>query len=225
VAFALAVALLIARVSLRREISEDSAIGIFFVASMALGVALIALRRTWTSDVTGYLFGSILAVTALDVKIVLALAVAVSATVLLLFRALVFYAFDEESARAAGLPTRALHYTLIILLALVIVAGVKMVGIILISAFLILPGTIATLVTRRMPVVVAVSVAVSILATLAGLMLSNTELAEGGAGVPPGAAIVLTQFAVFAVVYLIKTALPIHRSRGSSRCENPSNPS
>jgi zinc transport system permease protein len=201
-AFCLTVAMAIGFTTRRGPISADSAIGIFFASSMALGVLFVGLRKQYTADVFGYLFGSILSVTRDDLLSIVVLASLVLLAVGLLFKELLFYSFDETMAMASGLPVGALHHLLLALLALTIVVAVKVVGIVLISAFLVIPGATARLLSGRFRPMMALSVAVGVGSALAGLVISSYW------NIPSGATIVLTQFAIFVVV------AGLHRKKG-----------
>ncbi len=196
--FCLGMAMMIGYVGRRHRVSEDTAIGIFFVVSMALGVIFIALRRRYTSEVFSYLFGSILAVSPADVKIIAILSAFVVAVVVAFFKEFYFFTFDEEMAQVTGLPVERLRYGLLALLALTIVVAVKVVGVILISAFLIIPGAAALALTASFRAMMAVAVAIGVFSSLVGLMLSNTL------DIPSGATIVLTQFVIFMVAQLAR---------------------
>jgi zinc transport system permease protein len=191
-AFCLAVAFAIGITTRRGPISADSAIGIFFAASMALGVLFVALRKRYTAEVFAYLFGSVLSVTQDDVVAIAILAGVVLLAVAAFYKELLFYSFDERMAGVSGLPVGALHYLLLALLALTIVVAVKVVGIVLMSAFLVIPGATARLVTGEFRRMMGLSVVIGVGSAVAGLALSNAW------DVPPGATIVLIQFAVFA---------------------------
>lgn len=196
--FCLAVAFLIATTSQSSKVSEDSAIGIFFVVSMALGVIFFKMARGYNQDVFSFLFGSILALTGRELAFMSAFAVLVAAPLLLLQKELLYYTFDEEMARVSGVPVRMLHYLLLALLAVTIVVSVRMVGIILISAFLILPGATAQLIARRFHWMIILSMLCGLVTTMTGMIVSwMTDW-------PTGAAIVLVQFVVFAAVVLIR---------------------
>ncbi len=195
-AFCVAVAVAIGVASARGRLSADSAIGIFLASSMALGVLLIALRTAYSADIITYLFGSILAVTPQDVWLMLGLAVVVSGTVAVLFKELLYYTFDPDMARASGLPADFLHYLLLVLLALTIVVSVKVVGIVLLNAFLVIPGATAKLLTRRFSTMMLIAVIIGVLSSFVGLYVSHLR------AIPSGATIVLTQFVVFCVAYL-----------------------
>ncbi|MBC7287644.1 MAG: metal ABC transporter permease [Armatimonadetes bacterium] len=197
-AFVFAIAMLIAVVSKRRLVSADSAIGIFFAASMALGIILIAMREKYTADVITYLFGSILAVTPADLVSIAVLAALVLLGVALFYKELLYYTFDERMAAATGIPTGFIHYLLLAMLAFSIVVSIKVVGLVLVSAFLVIPGATARLLAGSFGSMMALSVATGVSSVVAGLIASHY------AGLPSGATIVLTQFLVFCAASLLR---------------------
>jgi zinc transport system permease protein len=196
--FCVGVGLLIAASSRAGKLSADSAIGIFLAVSMALGVILISLRQKYTADLMTYLFGSILAVSPQDVWMAAVLAVVVIGVVAALYKELLYFAFDEEMAAASGLPVGFLHYLLVSILALTIVVSVKIVGIILVSAFLVIPGTTGKLLGTRFSGMMVAAVLVGIGATVVGLYLSHVLQ------IPSGASIVVVQFITFIAIMSLR---------------------
>lgn len=194
--FCLLVAVLIGVVSRQGKVSADSAIGIFLAFCMALGVLLISVRKTYTADLMTYLFGSILAVTHADLLLMAILAAVILGFIAFSYKELIYYAFDPEMAWASGLPAGVLHYALLTMLALTIVSAVKVVGIVLVSAFLVIPGATAQLLTCRFGTMMAIATALGIASAVAGLYVSQLW------DVPTGATIVITQFVVFGVAWV-----------------------
>ncbi|MBD3235193.1 MAG: hypothetical protein GF330_00625 [Candidatus Eisenbacteria bacterium] len=187
--FCVATAILIGRIGRQRRIGEDSAIGIVLVVAMAVGVILIDLRTEWVRRMAaggelravwqGYapsfhdiLFGSILSVTRTEVWVAVGVTAAVLLWVAVFFRGLLFYAVDEEGATAFGLPTVHLHYGLLVALGLMIVVAMRLLGVILISALLILPGITAGLWSRRIVRVIVASMAFAAASLIVGLLAS-----------------------------------------------------
>ncbi|HUI27524.1 MAG TPA: metal ABC transporter permease [Candidatus Kryptonia bacterium] len=191
-------------ISRRGRLHEDTAIGILFSSVMALGVALISLSRDYQVDLFGYLFGNILAVGPRDLYLLAGATGAVLAAVGALFRALLFVAFDEEVARANGLPVGALQYLLLTCLAVAVVAAMRVVGIILVEALLVIPAAVGFQLTRGYRAMLAVSITSATSAAVTGLCLSYVL------NVAAGAMIILVASAMFFV------ALAIGRQRGRS---------
>lgn len=195
--FCLAVAALIAFTSNHTKISEDSAIGIFFVASMALGAIFFRMAPGYNQDVYSYLFGSVLAVSSQQVAAIAGLGLLVVAPLILFHKELLYFTFDEDMARVAGLPVTVLHLLLLSLMSVTIIISSRIIGVLLVSAFLILPGATAQILTQRFRNMIAVSLVIGFSTTAIGLLISN------GTDWPTGSTIVLTQFLFFIIVFAI----------------------
>lgn len=169
--FALLIALLIAGSSRQGALSEDSTIGIFFSAAMALGTVLVA-HTSGYSDLFGYLFGNILAVSAQDLWVLLVAGGAVVAFFVLFFRDLLAIAFSAELAAVDGKPVAALEYGLLLAVAATVVLAVRMTGIVLVSALLVIPAATARLWSRHYPGVLGFTLAFNLGSSVAGLILS-----------------------------------------------------
>jgi zinc transport system permease protein len=194
--FCVLVAWVIGWISGRGQISEDTAIGVFFPTAMALGVALISVTPTYRQDLMGYLFGNILSVRTSDVWLLAALATLSLGVLAGLFKEFLFWGVDEEGARAAGLPTSFLRYLLLTILAITIVAAMKLVGIVLISAFLVIPAATGQAVASTLRGMLTVSVVSALVSVGGGLWLSWLR------DLPSGASIVLLSAALFFVAFL-----------------------
>lgn len=194
--FSLLAALGIAWVREHTELSSDTAIGVFFAVSVALGVLFFSIIPPDVNlglSLMDLLFGSILAVTGPDL-IAIAVVAAVAVTFLLgLWGRLGYATFDDELARTDGVPTRLLEYLLFACAALVIAVSSVVVGIILMAAYLVIPAASARLLARSLAQMTALSVLLALLSTVVGLALSYLV------DVPSGSAIVLVQAALFLV--------------------------
>ena len=186
-------------ISRRGLVREDTAIGVFFTAMFALGIAIFSVVRTFR-DLFALLFGDILAISPSDL-ILLAIIAAVVVGVLALFhKELELTSVDPTHAAALGLNPDRVRYGLLLLLALAVVAGIQAVGIILTSALLVTPAATATLLSDRLPRMLATSVAVAIVASVTGLYASFYL------DVAPGAAIVLAATACFFIAWALRGA-------------------
>jgi zinc transport system permease protein len=194
--FALAIALAIAATSRRGSLSEDSAIGIFFSAAMALGTVLVA-RTTGYVDLFGYLFGNILAVTPQDLYTLLIAGSAVLLFFVLQFHNLMAVAFSPELAEVDGKPVALLEYGLMLAIAGVVVLAVRMVGIVLVSALLVIPPATARLWARHYRSFILITLAVNLISSVGGLLLSFFF------DLPSGGTIVLLGTAFFLVSLLV----------------------
>ncbi len=187
---ALLVAGATARASEGTAVSEDSAVGVFTVAAMALGVVALGFVKT-NVDLFGLMFGNILTVAPSDL---LALAVAtalVLACLAAFFRPLLLASVDEEGARVAGVGTGAMRLLVLVLVGVAVVVALKVVGILLVSALLVLPGATARPLAARWPAFLGGSVAVALVSVVGGLLLSVAL------DVAPGASIILTGAVLF----------------------------
>lgn len=195
--FSVGVAWVIGWITRKGEVSEDTAIGIFFPTAMAFGVALMSLSPTYWQDLSGYLFGNILSVGPGDLWGLLVLASFSLGVLALLFKEFLFLGVDEEAAKAAGLPAAFLNYLLLSILAVTIVAAMKLVGIVLVSAFLVIPAATGQTLASTVRGMVILSVASALLSVGAGLWLSWIW------DLPSGASIVLFAAALFFASYLL----------------------
>lgn len=189
--FTVGVAWVIGWLGDRSEISEDTAIGVFFPTAMALGVLLISLSPRYQQDLLGYLFGNILSVRPGEVLPMAAFSVATLGLLGYWFKEFLFIGVDEDAARAAGLPVTPLRYLLLTLLALTIVAAMRLVGIVLVSAFLVIPAATGQALARSLRGMLGLSVASALLSVAGGLWLSWLW------DLPSGASIVLLSAALF----------------------------
>ncbi|MCB1498670.1 MAG: metal ABC transporter permease [Bauldia sp.] len=153
------------------RIKQDTVMGVVFSGMFGLGLVLYTKIQ---SDVhlDHILFGDILGVGWPDILETGVIAAVVAAVILIKWRDLLLHAFDPIQARAIGLPVRALHYGLLVILSLTIVASLKAVGIILAIAMLIAPGAIAFLLTRSFGSMMAVASIIAVGASLVGVYLS-----------------------------------------------------
>jgi zinc transport system permease protein len=190
--FTIAVALGIGAVR-RRGLSGDAATGVFFAVAFALGVVFLGLRPAGAPpvNVEGLLFGSILGVSE---GVLLAMLVAVGATVAVLgfsWSRMAYATFDPELAAVSGVPVYALDRVLVALVALVVVLGVKTVGVVLVSAFIVVPASTARLLGGSFGTITARALALGVLGSAIGL------LASYHVNVGSGAMIILTLGAAF----------------------------
>jgi zinc transport system permease protein len=188
--------------SRKGRLHEDAVIGILFSASMALGVVLIAAAHAYNQDLLSYLFGSVLAMNWTDVVILAVLAALGLAFLIFFFKDLLFFSFDEETAKASGVPVRFVYYGLLITMALIIVVSIKLVGIILVSALIVIPGATGLQVFSNYRGVLVMSTVSGLASIVIGLYLSFRF------NVASGAMIVLVLFGFF----LLAIALSPRRS-------------
>jgi zinc transport system permease protein len=193
--FTVVVALGINVVTHRGDIAGDTAIGIFFAVAIALGVVFLALTPRYTADAFAYLFGSILAVKTSDVWLVGGIA-AITLLLLPMWGRWAYASFDRDLARAGRVPVQRDDLLLSVLLAVTIVASVKIAGIILVAAFLVIPAATARLLTSRFRSMTILSVSIGSFTAAGGLVLSYVF------DIPSGATIVLFQAVLFFLAFV-----------------------
>lgn len=175
---------------------KDAAIGITFTTFLALGIVLISLIHSAT-DLYHILFGNILAITQTAYYTTLTVSIIVVALVLILYRPLKMSTFDPVFSRMSGLNTTFIHYFVMLLLALVIVASVQTVGVILVVALLITPASTSYLITRKLSTMMLVSCVFSMVSSTLGIYISFKF------NLPSGAVIVLIAAFIYAIVFII----------------------
>jgi zinc transport system permease protein len=198
--FTVAVALAIQQVRRRTRLGGDVATGVFFAVSFALGVVFLGLRAPGREpvNVEALLFGSILAVSPGLLLAVLVVAAIVVAAVLLTWTRLAYATFDPELAALSGVPVAGLESLLLGLTAAVVVVGVKTVGVVLVSAFVVIPAATATLLGGSLARIGARAVGLGVAGAAAGL------LASYHLNVASGATVILTLGAFFFAALALK---------------------
>lgn len=182
------------RLRSRGRASGDLAIALFFYGGIAAGVVLIGLADSFDASLFSYLFGSILTVDRGEVAVVVGLGMVIVVTVALAGRALFAMAVDEEWAKVAGLPVGALNAVLSVLVAITIVASMRVVGILLVAALMVLPVASGQVLARSQIGTMGWSVVIGLVSVVAGLSAAYWW------GLAPGGTIVLVAVGVFGVV-------------------------
>jgi ABC-type Mn2+/Zn2+ transport system permease subunit len=178
-----------------REVSEDTAIGVMFSGFFALGILLLSRVRSY-QDLTHILFGNILGVGPADLSIIAAVTLVVLVMVALFYKELLLTSFDPGHAVAIGLSPELVRYGLLILVALTVVSAIQAVGVVMVIALLVTPAATASLLTRRLPRIMALGGVFTVVAALVGLYASYY------ANVASGAAIVLALTGFFVLAFL-----------------------
>ena len=179
------------------RLKEDTAIGIVFVAMYALGIAIISHdARAYGRDLVHILFGNVLGIQNEDLLIMAVCGAIVLGGVLMLFKELQIISFDLNLALSLKLPAEGLRMALLAFIAVTIIASLRVVGIALMLAMLIVPAASAQILTRRLPNMMLASAVLGALGGVVGLLLSyHLDIATGPA-------IVLTMTAVFALIFV-----------------------
>ncbi|GAB4536550.1 MAG: metal ABC transporter permease [Anaerolineae bacterium] len=179
-----------------RQLKEDTAIGVIFAGTFALGIALISTVRSYTADLTHFLFGDVLGVSQGDLLLTAGLGGFVILTIVALYKEFMVLSFDPVLAATMRLPANLLHYLLLLLIAVTIVVSLQTVGVALMVAMLVTPAATAFLLSRRLPAMMLIGAAVGALSAVIGLYLSFYV------NVASGAAIVLVCTAFFILAFL-----------------------
>jgi len=177
----------------RGRASGDLALAIFFYGGIAAAVVLASRAGSGSVNVFPYLFGSILTVTWGDVRVVLLLGALIVATMLVTGRALFAIVLDEDAARVAGLPVDRLNVLLAALTAVTVVAAMRVVGVLLVAALMVLPVATSRLLAGSFRATLLGAVAIGVASVVVGLVAARAW------SLAPGGTIVLTAVAAFAV--------------------------
>lgn len=188
------------------DLKEDTAIGVIFVGMFALGIAMLSAAGNYSVDLAHFLFGNLLGVSTTDLWVTAGLGGAVLITVYLFYKEFLIISFDPILATTLRLPTAFFRYLLLILIAITIVTALQVVGIALALAMFVTPAATASLLTRRLPSMMAVSATIGALSGIIGMYISFYL------NIASGAAVVLVATAIFIVTFLFAPARGlIHR--------------
>jgi ABC-type Mn2+/Zn2+ transport system permease subunit len=184
----------IALVTRRTRLSSDTAIGLLFVAMLALGVVIVSATDAVGGDLVAILFGEILGTTAEQLLLMAVAAVAVLVIAAVAARPFLLLSFDPEQADVSGFPSRRYHALMLVLIALTVVVAFEAVGTLLVFGMLLAPAATGALIAHRVGLMMAIAVVVGVVSTWVGLLLSYWfDLAAS-------ASIVLVAVATFFVV-------------------------
>jgi zinc transport system permease protein len=198
------------RLRARGALQGDAALAVFLAGGFALAVVLISLARGFNADLFAILFGSILTVTASDVWLILALGAVVALAVGGFYRQLLAITLNEDLARTSGVPVGALNLLLTVLTALTTVVAMRMVGVLLVSAMIVIPTLTGFALGRSFYAATVIAVATALLSMTTGLVTAYyLRLAAGGA-------VVLAALLVFAAARLARG-----RTRPATREAHP----
>ena len=185
----------------RGRTSGDVALALLFYGGIAGGVLLISLAGGTNANLMAYLFGSISSVSGEDLVLTVVLASVVLAVGVGLRSALFAVCHDEEFARAAGLPVRALNIAIAVIAALTVTVAMRVVGLLLVSALMIVPVAVAQLVASSFRRTMTLAMVIGVTVCLLGLSITYWQ------DLSPGATIVVLAIAVYAVVAALRPAL------------------
>ncbi len=185
------------RISEKSKIKGDAAIALISTSALAIGVIIISMTTGMNTDVCNYMFGSILAMSKLDVKISIMLSFVVLILFILLYNRIFAITFDENFALATGTNTKLYNMIIAFLTAITIVLGMRMMGALLISSLIIFPALTSMRVCKRFKVVVISSAILSVACFFIGIIISYLY------ATPTGASVVAVNIVMFLVYSLL----------------------
>lgn len=189
-------------VNRRGHLREDTGIGLLFVGMLALGVIIISRARTFSTDLTGFLFGNVLGVTTADIRVQMGAAALAVATCAVAYRSFLALAFNEDKAALLGLRPRLANVVLLALIAVAVVSSFRAVGTLLVFGLLIAPAATASLVVRRVPTMMVTAAGIGAASVALGLVVSFHH--DTAAGATMAGIAVLVFFVVLAATEIVR---------------------
>lgn len=184
-----------------RPRERNSAIGVILAFGLGVGVYLLSLYRGFATAATNILFGQIFGVSPGQITLLIVIAIAVLTTTMLLYRPLLFASIDPDVALARGVPTRLVGLVFVYLLALTVTEAAQIVGTLLVLSLAITPAAAAIRLTARTPMLIALSIAFSLIAADGGLLLGLIY-----SSVKASVFISTISFAIYALIRLAASA-------------------
>ena len=198
VIFTCVVALSISITKQRSRLPIDTLLGIFFPPAVAAGVILVQLTPGYQTDLIAFLFGDILTVTPTDIITSIILSIVIAALLVVNGKKLIKMTFSEDIAHSEGIAVARVETVFLIMLAIVIAVAIKIVGIILVTALLVIPAATAQNLTKSISHLFAVSIVINIIAVTIGMLMS------AALNVASGPAIVITAAGLFVISLFLK---------------------
>ena len=163
------------------KISGDAAVAVVLVSGLAIGVILVSSSGGFSVDLFSFLFGSILLISNEDTIMILAISSGIIATLVVLQKQFLHLTFNEEQAKLVGLRTTLLNYAFVILASITVVTSMRLVGILLISALIVIPNITAMMFGKGFKKTVCISMGISVISVIGGILLSySINLAPSG---------------------------------------------
>ena len=187
------------------KISGDAAVAVVLVSGLAVGVILVSSSGGFSVDLFSFLFGSILLISDEDMVMILAISAGIIATLTLLQRQFLQLTFNEEQARLAGVPVTLMNYAFVILASVTVVTSMRLVGILLISALVVIPNISAMMFGKGFKKTIGISMSISVISVVTGILLSYYY------NIAPSGTIVMIAVAILIGVLLAKSAGLISR--------------
>jgi zinc transport system permease protein len=195
---AVGASLLIMKLKVKSGLHGDTAIAIFSSVGFALGIILATLSHSFNVDLFSYLFGEILAIETSEVLFSIVLAFVVVLLVVLNYHKFMYMTFDRESAKASGIKVDRLDSLLTVLTAVTVVLGMKVVGILLVSALVVIPAAAGLQIASSFKQAIVFSACISIISVVLGLILAFLL------DLPASGSIVLLSFLAFGMLFVFR---------------------
>ena len=154
------------------KISGDAAVAVVLVTGLSLGVILVSSSGGFSVDLFSFLFGSILLISNEDAVMILTISTGIIATLVALRKQFLQITFNEEQAKISGLPVTLLNYAFVVIAAVTVVTSMRLVGILLISALVVIPNISAMMFGKGFKYTVAISMLISVMSVATGILLS-----------------------------------------------------
>ncbi len=193
-------ALIITKVKDKYNISGDASIAVLLSSGIAIGLVIIGLSGGFTIDIFSFLFGSILLVSVNDTVLILALTGIILIVILLLYRQILYSTFNEEQAKVSGIPVEKINYLIVFMAGITVVTSIQLVGVLLISALLVIPNVTAIMYGKGFKLTAIISMSFSIFSVVAGILISYIF------DITPAGTIVLLSIGLLAGTMGIKSA-------------------
>src|SRR5687768_7800452 len=197
--FSIVTALAIAKIRQSTKLPSDSMVAVMLSLGLGIGVTLVSLSDGFSVDVFSFLFGSILLVSLQDIYPIIIVAIIVVSIIIVYYKKFIYIAFDEEQAKISGIEVEKLNYLFTILVAITIIFSMKLVGILLISALIVIPNITALLFNQGFKKTLVISLSLSTFSVFAGIVLSYYY------NLAPSGIIVLLSTTSFMSAFLLKT--------------------
>ena len=181
------------------KISGDSAVAVVLVSGLAIGVILVSSSGGFSVDLFSFLFGSILLISQEDTIMILALSAGIIATLTILQKQFLHLTFNEEQAKLAGMRTTLLNYAFVVLASITVVTSMRLVGILLISALIVIPNITAMMFGKGFKKTVFISMGISVISVVSGILISYSL------NVAPSGTIVVVAVGILVGTLLLKS--------------------
>ena len=182
------------------KISGDAATAVVLVSGLAIGVILVSSSGGFSVDLFSFLFGSILLISNEDTAMILAISAGIITTLVVLQKQFLHLTFDEEQAKISGLPVTLLNYAFVILASITVVTSMRLVGILLISALIVIPNITAMMFGKGFKKTVGIAMSISVVSVVSGILLSYYY------NIAPSGTIVMIAVAILIGVLVARSA-------------------